>query len=142
MASTVQHRASRGRVRRHGFLTDTCSHGAKYNIKLSCYVIGNPSLTLLIGVILFGLGAGYSASIRGAITSLTAVHDRALIYSTMSMLDTIGSLIGAPLWPLVYRLGLKAGGFLLGLPFAVAAAMFALVYSSVEVAKFTATAYF
>ena len=55
----------------------------------------------------------------------------------MSMVDIVGSLIGALLWPAVYRLGLEAGGWWTGLPFAVAASMFVLVLSTLEISRLT-----
>ena len=55
----------------------------------------------------------------------------------MGTLDMIGTLIGGPLWPAIYRVGLKLGGVYVGLPFMVATAMFALVFVSVEVVKYS-----
>lgn len=53
----------------------------------------------------------------------------------MGTLDIIGTLIGGPLWPAIYHVGLGIGGLYIGLPFIVAAAMFALVFGTVEVSK-------
>lgn len=93
-------------------------------------------LLIRIGIIIYGLGAGYSSSIRGVLTSVTSSQHRALLYSIMSMLDVIGTLIGSPLWPAVYRFGLKAGGIWTGLPFGVAAIMLVAVSLTVEISHF------
>jgi len=55
----------------------------------------------------------------------------------MSMLDVIGTLIGAPLWPAIYQQGLKAGGLWIGLPFGVAAILLATVSLTIETSRFT-----
>lgn len=86
-------------------------------------------------MILFGLGAGYSSSVRGLLTALTDAPHRSLVFSIMGTLDIIGTLIGGPLWPAIYHVGLRMGGLYIGLPFLVAAALFALVFASVEVTR-------
>jgi len=53
------------------------------------------------------------------------------------MLDVIGTLIGAPLWPAIYQQGLKAGGLWIGLPFGVAAILLATVSLTIETSRFT-----
>ena len=88
-----------------------------------------------VGIVIYGFGAGYSSSIRGVLTSITAPKHRALLYSIMSMLDVFGTLIGAPLWPAIYHLGLKASGIWIGLPFIVAACLFAIVSLTVEASQ-------
>ncbi|KAK6081575.1 ATP synthase F0 [Seiridium cupressi] len=96
----------------------------------------SPTPTIMaLSVILFGLGAGYSSSVRGLLTTLTDAPHRSLVFSIMGTLDIIGTLIGGPLWPAIYHVGLGLGGLYVGLPFIVAAAMFALVFASVEVTR-------
>jgi len=92
------------------------------------------------GIIIYGLGAGYGSSIRGVVTSITSSQHRALLYSIMSMLDVIGTFIGTPLWPSVYRFGLKLGGIWTGLPFGIAAITLAVVSLTVEISYFTGRA--
>ena len=53
----------------------------------------------------------------------------------MIMAEIVANLIGAFLWPEVYRVGLTIGAMWIGLPFIVAAAMLALVYLSLEGAR-------
>lgn len=83
---------------------------------------------------IYGLGAGYSSSIRGLLASITEKTHHSLVFSMMGMLDIAGTLIGAVLWPTVYHLGLQMGGFYTGLPFAIASALLAFVLLSVGTA--------
>lgn len=53
----------------------------------------------------------------------------------MGTLDIIGTLIGGPLWPAIYHVGLGIGELYTGLPFIVAAAMFVLVFGTVEITR-------
>ncbi|OIW32352.1 MFS general substrate transporter [Coniochaeta ligniaria NRRL 30616] len=78
---------------------------------------------MALSVVFFGLRAGYSSSVRGLLTSLTDAPHRSLVFSIMGTLDIMGTLIGGPLWPAIYHVGLGKGGLCVGLPFAVAAAM-------------------
>jgi predicted membrane-bound spermidine synthase len=73
--------------------------------------------------------------VRGLLTSLTDVPHRSLVFSIMGTLDIMGTLIGGPLWPAVYHVGLGIGGLYIGLPFIVAAAIFALVFGTVQASK-------
>ncbi|KAL4967243.1 uncharacterized protein BDV14DRAFT_198345 [Aspergillus stella-maris] len=50
--------------------------------------------------------------------------------AVMGIVDTVGSLVGAHLWPLVYRVGLQLGGAWAGLPFLATAALFVAVYAT------------
>jgi len=83
----------------------------------------------------YGLGAGYSSSVRVLLTSLTDAPHRSLVFSIMGTLDIIGTLIGGPLWPAIYHVGLGIGELYTGLPFIVAAAMFVLVFGTVEITR-------
>ena len=89
----------------------------------------------LLGIIVCGFGAGYGSATRGLLTSVVARQHRALLYSIMSVLDISGTLIGAPLWPAVWQIELKASGLWIGLPFAVAACLFAVVSLMIEASR-------
>ena len=54
----------------------------------------------------------------------------------MSLLDIAGTLIGGPLWPAIYVVGLKLGGLWIGLPFDLAAVFLLLVSFTIEIARF------
>ncbi|KAI0484873.1 MFS general substrate transporter [Xylariaceae sp. FL0804] len=88
-----------------------------------------PVLTL--SVVVFGLGAGYSSSVRALLVSHTQASHHNVLFSTMSTLDTAGTLLGALLWPTVFDLGMKREAFGAGLPFGVAAVFMSLVLVSV-----------
>jgi hypothetical protein len=46
------------------------------------------------------------------------------IYSVMGLFETLGSLVGVPLMSGTWALGIKIGGFGLGLPFFICAGMY------------------
>jgi hypothetical protein len=88
-----------------------------------------PSPTLFaVGIACYGLGGGYNQLIRARLTTATPVEDRSVAYSLLGIMETLGTLLGAPLWPLVYRTGLRLAGPWSTLPFVAAAAIFVVVY--------------
>ncbi|KAL6233931.1 hypothetical protein BDW75DRAFT_231562 [Aspergillus navahoensis] len=76
-------------------------------------------------LIIYGLGSGYSQSIRSILTLSTPEEHRAITYSVLGIVEAVGILVGAPFWPLMYQIGLKVGedGFWVGLPFVITAGL-------------------
>lgn len=63
------------------------------------------------------LGAGAMYLIRGFLTSLVPAHHVARVYSLVSVVDTVGSMLGAPFLAALLSRGLTIGGLGIGLPF-------------------------
>jgi hypothetical protein len=87
------------------------------------------ALTRHIGLVFYSLGWGigvFSLSLltHAAFQSLDEEHT-GRIYSGMAIFETIGSLVGVPLISGTWALGIKIGGFGLGLPFFVCAGIYA-----------------
>jgi len=58
------------------------------------------------------------------------------IYSAVGFVETIGSLIGAPLLSATWAMGINIGGFALGLPFWVCGGLYTLVEISLLKLRF------
>ncbi|KAL4804940.1 major facilitator superfamily domain-containing protein [Aspergillus unguis] len=76
-----------------------------------------------MSLVVYGLGGGYNQSIRSILTLSTPEEHRAITYTLLGILDSVGVLIGAPLWPVLYRVGLGLQGVWVGLPFLTTAAV-------------------
>ena len=74
--------------------------------------------TLAVGMLGMGvtaLGSGSFALIRSFLTPLVPGRNVAALYSVISIVDTLGSMLGAPLLAVLFNRGLKVGAP--GLPF-------------------------
>lgn len=63
------------------------------------------------------LGSGSYFLIRSFLTPLVPKHNVARLYSLISVVDTLGAMVGAPLLASLFNRGLKLGGYGVGLPF-------------------------
>ena len=78
---------------------------------------------LIGGVGISGLAAGYSIFARSLMTSLM-VNDIAILYTVMSIQETLGIFIANPLLSALFRWGIDLGGSWVGLPFMMAAMLY------------------
>ena len=82
---------------------------------------------------MFTLGTGFAPVIRSLVTSLVESHDPntasdiGRLYALISAMEGIGSLVAAPGMAWAFRFGMSLGTRWLGLPFGLAAILFALV---------------
>lgn len=63
---------------------------------------------------------------KSFVTSLVPKEEVALLYMLISVFACIGEMVGTPLLTLSLSLGIKHGGWLIGLPFFIAAGLYAL----------------
>jgi hypothetical protein len=78
------------------------------------------SPTLLIataGMGITALGSGSFFLIRSLLTPLVPAHNVAQVYSLISVVDTLGAMLGAPLLASLFNWGLRIGGYGVGMPF-------------------------
>lgn len=54
----------------------------------------------------------------------------------MGMMETLGTLLGAPLWPLVYQFGLELARPWVALPFLATTVLFSTVFITLLAGKF------
>ncbi|KAJ5175001.1 uncharacterized protein N7482_000878 [Penicillium canariense] len=97
-------------------------------------VSSSPSL-LAISILLYGLGGGYGQSLRYILTVSTPEEHRAITYSVYAIMETLGTLVGSLLWPLVYQIGLNLAGPWVGLPFVTSAGLFGVVFLTLAVGR-------
>lgn len=86
------------------------------------FIVVAPSLMLLSnGVLVFNLGASFTVMVRTLVTSLVETSSLSTVYTHVSMMSSIGSLMARPLLAGMYHLGIVLDSIWLGLPFIFAA---------------------
>ena len=73
-------------------------------------------------------GAGLQAIVRSLISETTAPKNISVVFSVGTLLTIAGGALAGPIYSASYTAGLKSGSGLVGLPFAVAGAMLAVVF--------------
>lgn len=88
-------------------------------------LVGLAEIRLLAwaGIILMACGAGFAVLARSIISSLVAKERAGLLYSIISVIESIGSIAAGPLLSSLFNLGLNLGGVRIGLPFMTAAVL-------------------
>lgn len=80
----------------------------------------SPSVYLFVASLLLEtIGAGALYSLRSLLSALVSPPQVALVYSIVSMVDTLGLMFGAPILAGCFTAGLQMGGAGIGLPFYV-----------------------
>lgn len=95
---------------------------------LGAFVIGlaaSPAW-LVVGLVLFALGSGFSASAKSLLAAVAKGHDVGMLYTTVSFVEMSGLLIASPLLAASFRIGMELGGGWVGLPFIAAGGLFTL----------------
>ncbi|UKZ69757.1 uncharacterized protein TrAtP1_010761 [Trichoderma atroviride] len=92
---------------------------------------------LAIGLVVFTLGYGYTQSAQLFLASRVEKDQLGLLYTVTATISAIGGILGAPLIAQTLNLGLKLSGIWLGLPFFVAAGVYALSSIGVWSLSFT-----
>lgn len=77
-----------------------------------------PTISLsAVGMGIMALGSGSMFLVRSFLTPLVPAHNVARLYSLISVVDTLGAMLGLPLLASLFNRGLAAGGLGIGLPF-------------------------
>jgi MFS-type transporter involved in bile tolerance (Atg22 family) len=77
-----------------------------------------------IGVFIYTCGSGYIPALRSFLTSLVPRDETALLFTMISVFESVGALVGSPLLALAFSTGISRGGILTGLPFFCAAIIY------------------
>ena len=84
-----------------------------------------PNIALSIaGMILFTLGDGYPILIRSLLTGLVERNQVARLYTIMSIVSTVGSMLWAPLLAGLFQEGSQLGDVWVGLPYFLVSGLF------------------
>ncbi|KAM0720139.1 hypothetical protein Q7P37_004275 [Cladosporium fusiforme] len=93
-------------------------------VSMACWALGlllfgvAPTIaTAAVGMGVMALGYGSMFLIRSFLTPLVPAHNVARLYSAISVVDTIGGMLGGPFLASLFNRGLEVGGFAVGLPF-------------------------
>ncbi|KAK1570030.1 major facilitator superfamily domain-containing protein [Colletotrichum navitas] len=91
---------------------------------------------LMMGLGIFTLGSGYRLLIRSFLASIFE-EDVAMLYTLMSMFDTIGTLIAGPFLSALFRTGMDWGNAWLGMPYIVIGCLLSVVTATVFSARWS-----
>jgi hypothetical protein len=72
---------------------------------------------LILFLIVYSCGYGYGPSVRGLVVTLAEGRRIALLFTSISVLESIGMLISGPLLASTFKMGMDWGGLWIGLPF-------------------------
>lgn len=78
----------------------------------------------IVGLVLFSLGSAFVVSTRSLATALVRPEQIGRLYSAAAVVQSIGTLVAGPLFSKLFHIGLETSW--LGLPFLLAAGLFAL----------------
>ncbi|GIZ42872.1 hypothetical protein CKM354_000612200 [Cercospora kikuchii] len=94
--------------------------------------ISATSALMISGLVIFSLGSGFEPAARSLVTALVEANSNVGtskiggLYAIISVMEGVGKLIAALGMSFALRVGLRMGELWYGLPFAVAAALFAI----------------
>ncbi|OAA38902.1 Major facilitator superfamily domain, general substrate transporter [Metarhizium rileyi] len=93
---------------------------------LGAFTIGlSERVTLMsVGLGLFALGNGYPPLLRSLLASIVDKRQVNMMYTSMSVFETMGSIVAGPLLAASFRLGMELDGAWIGLPFLVTGCLF------------------
>ncbi|KAJ5971438.1 MFS general substrate transporter [Penicillium vulpinum] len=77
----------------------------------------------MFGIAIYTAGSGFSTFARSLISSLTDPTMMGTLYSTLALMDTLGSLLAGPMMSWAFRWGMNLGGVWLGMPYIISAAL-------------------
>lgn len=97
---------------------------------LTLSVSATPAL-MILGLVIYTLGTGFPPIVRSLVTSVVKSHhasttsDIARLYTTIAVVEGIGSLVTGPAMAFTFRAGMSlGGGAWLGIPFLVITLLF------------------
>jgi hypothetical protein len=78
---------------------------------------------VIVGIVMAALGSPLSLTARGLITSLVLPNQVGILYTSLAVVQSIGSLIAGPFLAITFRIGMDLGDAWLGLPFPIASVL-------------------
>lgn len=82
-----------------------------------CIGLANSSPLLVFGLIIYSLGYGYGPAVRGLVVTMAEGRQTGLLFTSMSLLESIGLLVAGPLLAATFKVGMGWGSVWIGLPF-------------------------
>ncbi|RAK73277.1 putative MFS multidrug transporter [Aspergillus fijiensis CBS 313.89] len=104
------------------------ARGSSFVSALGFFVIATAAsrAIVILGIVLFSLGAAFAVSCRSFVTSLVPPDRVGTLYSSAAAITSSGMVIASPLLAYAFRLGLRLGPAWFGLPFLLAGGMYLL----------------
>ncbi|KAF3391838.1 hypothetical protein DPV78_010707 [Talaromyces pinophilus] len=102
-------------------------------LALGAFVIGlAPTLTIMVtGLTIFALGHGFVPAVLSLATPFIEPGHIGMLYTAMTIGETIGKIANEPLLTGSFELGMRVGGLLLGLPFVATGVLLTITAVSV-----------
>jgi hypothetical protein len=101
---------------------------------MGAFTIGlsKTSVVMIMGLGIFALGSGYNFFIRSLLASVVENDHIGMLYTMISIFETVGVLVAGPLLAVSFRIGMDWGGMWLGLPYIAAWCLFAVAATVVS----------
>ncbi|KAJ5655118.1 MFS general substrate transporter [Penicillium lividum] len=77
----------------------------------------------MFGIAIYTTGSGFGTFARSLISSLMEPTMMGALYSTLGLMDTLGSLLAGPMMAWAFRWGMNMGGAWLGMPYLISAVL-------------------
>ncbi|KAJ6790408.1 hypothetical protein PWT90_07651 [Aphanocladium album] len=96
------------------------AQAAAFALVVGFALLSGPTIGIVIaGLIVKTFGGGLSSLCRSLATAHTTPENTAKLQTVIGIITTVGMLIAAPTLAFLFSLGMKLGGLMLGLPYAV-----------------------
>lgn len=87
------------------------------------------------GIIIFALGNGFGASSRSLATGFVKSTETGMLYSVITVVQSLGLIISGPLLTVTFRWGLELGREWSGVPFAFMIGLFAISFVALVIIR-------
>jgi sugar phosphate permease len=75
---------------------------------------------------LYNFGIGYQPALRSFLTMLVSKDEIGLLFTLMSLIDSVGALAATPAMALAFSFGIQKGGMWIALPFFLTSVIFTI----------------
>ena len=91
--------------------------------------------SVIFGLVVSACGCGYDVTARSLVALVIQPEALGTVYAAITVMSSIGIVIAGPMMAATFRWGMRLGDFWLGMPFLVAAALYALAVLAVGVTR-------
>lgn len=95
------------------------------------FALSSQALVLIASILVLTLGDGIEATMRSLLTSLIPSQQVSTVYSGVAVVSGAGGIIAGPILAMTFKVGMRAGGRWLALPFYIMAALCFLIVMAV-----------
>lgn len=95
------------------------------------FALSSETVILIASISVLTLGDGIEAAMRSLLTSLIPPLQVSTVYTGVAVVSSAGGIIAGPILAMTFKVGMRAGGRWLALPFYVVAALCFLILMAV-----------